>query len=301
MPSAAELNDRPTAPTPRSFADLVREAAEASVEGWDFSWLTGRATEERPAWGYQRLLAARLARPDLTAVLDIDTGGGEVLAGALDLAHCATNSPISAATSPTHTSASASIPTRLPGLPRFIAATEAWPPNAAKATALLAPRGVVVVRTPLGSSALPFADAAFDFATARHPVAADWTEIARVLRPGGAYLSQEVGPESVRRLSEYFLGPLPDEDWLTRHPDRAAAHAEAAGLAVDTLKSQRLRMEFHDIGAVIYFLRKVVWIVPDFTVDHYLPRLQELHDEITTRGPFITHSTRFLIEAHKPR
>jgi hypothetical protein len=38
----------------RSFDDLVAEAEAASVDGWDFSWLAGRATEQRPSWGYQR-------------------------------------------------------------------------------------------------------------------------------------------------------------------------------------------------------------------------------------------------------
>lgn len=63
-----------------SFDQLVDEAATVSVEGWDFSWLGGRATEERPSWGYQRLLSYRLAAA--AAALDIQTGGGEVLAGA---------------------------------------------------------------------------------------------------------------------------------------------------------------------------------------------------------------------------
>src|SRR5438105_10290261 len=35
----------------KSFEELVDEAAAVSVEGWDFSWLDGRATEERPSWG----------------------------------------------------------------------------------------------------------------------------------------------------------------------------------------------------------------------------------------------------------
>jgi hypothetical protein len=64
----------------RSFEELVAEADSASVDGWDFCWLDGRATEERPSWGYQRLMSQRLAT--VSAALDIQTGGGEVLAGA---------------------------------------------------------------------------------------------------------------------------------------------------------------------------------------------------------------------------
>ncbi len=61
----------------------MAEADAVSVEGWDFSWLEGRATEQRPSWGYQRAMSERLAR--VSAALDIQTGGGEVLAGAAKL------------------------------------------------------------------------------------------------------------------------------------------------------------------------------------------------------------------------
>src|SRR5688572_4204148 len=108
----------------RSFDDLVTEADQASVEGWDFSWLEGRATEARPSWGYQRQLAARLALAS-TAV-DLQTGGGEVLAGA---------GPAT--------------------FPATMVATEGWPPNVAKATARLRPLGVMVVAVDEGAP-LPF-------------------------------------------------------------------------------------------------------------------------------------------------
>jgi hypothetical protein len=70
-----------------SFEELIAEAA-VPVDGWDFSWFAGRATEQRPSWGYARLVADRMA-----AALDIQssvrsrvavgrsdgqTGGGEV-------------------------------------------------------------------------------------------------------------------------------------------------------------------------------------------------------------------------------
>ncbi|MBO8191175.1 class I SAM-dependent methyltransferase [Streptomyces oryzae] len=248
-----------------AFDDLVAEAAAVSVDGWDFSWLEGRATEERPSWGYQRLMSARLATA--SAALDIQTGGGEVLAGAEKL-------------------------------PSTMAATESWPPNVAKATALLRPRGVVVVAD-ADEPPLPFADGAFDLVVSRHPVRAWWPEIARVLEPGGSYLAQHVGPASVFELVEFFLGPQP-EARQHRRPEDERAEAEAAGLEVVDLRSERLRMEFFDIGAVVYFLRKVVWMVPDFSVERYHQRLRELHDLIEAEGPFAAHSARFLIEARKP-
>ncbi|WP_033818736.1 class I SAM-dependent methyltransferase [Kitasatospora sp. MBT63] len=250
----------------RDFDDLVAEAEAVSVAGWDFSWLDGRATEQRPSWGYQRLMGERMALA--AAALDIQTGGGEVLAGT-------------------------------PKLPPITVATESWPPNVAKATALLHPLGAVVVADP-DEPPLPFADAAFDLVVSRHPVTVWWQEIARVLRPGGCYLSQQVGPSSVFELVEFFLGPQPAEVRRGRHPDDARAAAEAAGLEVVDLRFESLRTEFHDIGAVVYFLRKVIWMVPGFTVEQYRERLRELDARIRAEGPFLAHTTRFLIEARKP-
>jgi hypothetical protein len=177
-----------------------------------------------------------------------------------------------------------------------MAATESWPPNVAQASARLRPRGVVVVAT----EDIPFGDAVFDLVSSRHPVTTDWAGIARVLSPGGSYFSQQVGPASVFELVEYFLGPQPEEARNSRHPERARAAAEAAGLEVVDLRSQRLRMEFFDIGAVVHFLRKVIWMVPGFTVGQYRPQLRALHEEIETKGPFVAHSARFLVEARKP-
>jgi hypothetical protein len=62
----------------RAFHELVDEPASVDVSGWSFDWLDGRATEQRPPWGYSRLLAARLAQ--VASALDIDTGGGEIIA-----------------------------------------------------------------------------------------------------------------------------------------------------------------------------------------------------------------------------
>ncbi|MFD4395903.1 methyltransferase domain-containing protein [Kitasatospora sp. NPDC058478] len=267
----------------RTFEELIAEAEAVSVDGWDFSWLAGRATEERPSWGYQRLLAERLGRA--SAALDIQTGGGEVLAGAARLAAA---KPVAGQPAPAQRGA----------LPATMAATESWPPNVARATGLLHPLGVVVVADP-DEPPLPFGDGAFDLVTSRHPVKAWWSEIARVLRPGGAYYAQHVGPASGFELVEYFLGPQP-EARRARRPEDESAAARDAGLEVVDLRSERLRMEFLDIGAVVYFLRKVIWMVPGFTVAAYRDRLRELDALIRTEGPFVAHSARFLIEARKP-
>jgi len=248
-----------------TFEELVAEADSASVDGWDFSWLDGRATEQRPSWGYQRLMSDRLAK--VSAALDIQTGGGEVLAGAARF-------------------------------PPTMAAVEPWPPNAALATRRLHPRGVVVVSVP-DEQALPFAGDVFDLVTSRHPNSVPWAEIARVLRPGGTYLAQHIGPATVAELTEFFIGPQP-QAWARRDPKTERAQAESAGLQIVEMRLERLRQEFSDVGAVVYFLRKVIWTVPGFTVERYRERLRELHERIEAEGPFVAHAARVLVEARKP-
>jgi hypothetical protein len=247
-----------------TFEDLVDEAARVDVSGWDFSWLLGRATEERPPWGYSRLLASRLAH--VASGLDIDTGGGEIIAEA-------------------------------PQLPPRMVVTEGWRPNMERARDLLSPRGVDVVFVEQGQP-LPFPDGGFELVSSRHPVDPNWREIARVLSRDGAYLAQHVGPASAFELIEWFRGPLTRER-LGRDPQREAAAARSAGLQIVDLRTARCRMEFFDVGAIIYILRKCVWWVPDFTIDRYGAALERLDAHIREQGVFVSHSTRTLIEARR--
>jgi SAM-dependent methyltransferase len=145
---------------------------------------------------------------------------------------------------------------------------------------------------------LPFPDESFDLVVSRHPTMTRWDEIARILKPGGSYLSQQVGKGSVQELTDFMMGP--QEPGEARDPQRAVAAAEAVGLVVVDLRREALRAVFNDVGAVVVFLRKVIWIVPGFTVDRYRGRLAELHDRIQAEGPFVAQTQRFLIEAHKP-
>jgi SAM-dependent methyltransferase len=269
LASLAGIGDNSTMPT---FEELIAEGSAVPTEGWDFSWFAGRATEERPPWGYARMLGARMAA--LAAVpgaasLDLQTGGGEVLA-------------------------------TVPAAPPVMVATECWPPNVQVASRNLARVGARVVPMAGELDDLPFADASFDLVTSRHPVGVRWDEVARVLRPGGTYFSQDVGHGSVRELTEFMMGPQPVRDGRSRDPKWSVLEAREAGLEIIDLRQFRGRMEFGDVAAVVYFLRKVVWIVPGFRTDQYLHRLRALHEQIQQHGPFVATSVRFLIEARKP-
>ena len=199
---------------PADFESLVAEGAAAPLKGWDFSWFEGRATEERPPWGYARRLAGRLGTA--RAALDIQTGGGEVLAES-------------------------------PRRPPLLVATESFAPNVALAHRALRPLGAWVV-TAGDDAGLPFRTDSFDLVASRHPTVTVWAEIARVLQPGGAYLSQQVGVGSVRELTDFMMGPQPVSD--ARSVSRAVTAATRAGLVVVDVREATLRTVFYDVAAV---------------------------------------------------
>ena len=93
---------------PERFNHLVDQALEASFEGWDFGWLEGRLIQEEPPWQYSEIVRSHFASTH--SLLDLGTGGGELLAS-------------------------------LVPLPPDTHATESYPPNQALARQRLAPLG----------------------------------------------------------------------------------------------------------------------------------------------------------------
>ena len=246
------------------FASLIAEARSVDVTGWDFSWFDGRAREQRPSWGYAGLLSAGMGAA--RAALELQTGGGEVLAGI-------------------------AVP------PPILLATESWAPNVALARRRLAPLGVTVVQAD-DDAPIPVLAGSVDLIASRHPTSQDYDEVQRVLRPGGRYLSQQVGAGSNRELYEYLMGPQPHPAGTQVARTRSAL--SAAGLDAQRIEHEALRVEFDDIAAVVVFLRKVLWTVPAFTIERYHDRLFDLHRQIMAAGPFIAHSQRVLVDARRP-
>jgi hypothetical protein len=97
-----------------------------------------------------------------------------------------------------------------------------------------------------------------------------------------------------RELYELLMGPQPDNP--SRSAQVAAAEAAAVGLQLVHVQQQALDVVFLDIAAVVHFLRKVPWTVPDFTVQRYYDRLAALHAQLDRDGRFLCHSQRYLIE-----
>jgi SAM-dependent methyltransferase len=246
------------------FERLIAEAEAQQMSGWDWGCVEGRYIESEPPWNYREQVRAHL-QPNLS-LLDMGTGGGELLAS-------------------------------MAPLPNDTWATEGYPPNVAVARARLSPLGATVVPTKIEGDILPLTDASFDLVINRHE-SFDAREVHRVLRPGGTFITQQVGAKDVIELNE----TLQDEVTLA-YPQwemsSVCAQVKAAGIDVLVAETAYPEAVFMDIGAILFFLKVAPWQVPDFDCDSYRDRLRLLHQRILTDGGFRVHNHRFFIIARK--
>jgi SAM-dependent methyltransferase len=245
-----------------SYEELVEEAAATRFEGWDWSVFHGRLVESSPSWDFGELVRARSR--EARSMLDLGTGGGEFLSS-------------------------------LAPLPPVTSATEGYRPNVPAARRVLEPMGVTVVDTSAleEGQQLPFPDSAFDFVVSRHEAYRP-AEVRRVLRPGGRFLTQQVGGRNMDELNSLLGASRRDDDWDLV---RATAELTAAGFEVSDEREELVPATFHDIGAVVLYLRVVPWQIPDFDPVAYEKPLRALHATLSAGTPLTVASHRFLVEA----
>lgn len=235
--------------------------------GWDFSHLHGRWAEERPPWSYEDL-----ARPLLRgaqAAVDLGTGGGERLSRLVD------------------------------AFPARMFATEAYPPNALLARERLEPLGVTVMpytSEDVVGGPLPFSDASLDLVLDRHE-SYDPREVARVLTPGGHFLTQQVDGESHQDLLEIFY---PGRVSRPVKLKRFVEDAERAGLRVLRAEEWWGDSTFADVGALVYYLKAIVWDAPAFSVMKFERLLRGLHTRCQREHGLRFRVGRFLLLARRP-
>lgn len=236
----------------------------AHIRGWDFSHIDGKYQQQEDLpWNYRDTILRHLT-PDMQ-LLDIDTGGGEFL---LDLNH-----------PHEHT-----------------AATENYPPNVALCAETLLPLGIDF-RPGDGKGILPFEDESFHMVINRH---GDFnpSEIYRVLKPGGLFITQQVGAENDRELVTLLCGetPLPfPEQYL----DITADKFREAGFSVEEAEECFRPIRFFDMGALVWFARIISWEFPGFSVDTHLEGLQNAQCLLEKTGSIDGRVHRFFLVARK--
>ena len=245
----------------------LEEERIAHIHGWDFSHLDGRYEEERDLpWDYRNTVQ-RYLRPD-SRLLDLDTGGGEFL---LSLGH-------------SHA---------------LTAATEAYPPNVALCRETLSPLGIDF-REANAAGPLPFADESFDLVINRH---GDYSpaEIARVLKAGGIFVTQQVGAENDRELVELLLPTPPAPPFPRQYLRIAREDCRASGLTVLEGQEAFRPIRFYDVGALVWFAHIIEWEFPGFTVEGSRDQLMRLQAHLEERGMIEGRIHRFLLAARQER
>jgi SAM-dependent methyltransferase len=250
------------------FGWWERELTER-VEGWGFSALDGRMREDEPPWDLDSVCRAEIGRS--RHVLDMGTGGGEQLLRFADV------------------------------LPSDTVATEGWPPNVPVARRNLEPHGIPVVdwdadRRP--AVPMPFGDGRFDLVVNRHE-SYGVPEVARVLLPGGVFLTQQVGSDDARETAQWFGGTSTRRsDWTL---GRGRTEVEAGGLVVERAEEWCGTYELADVAALMRYFSIVPWDLPEgFTVTGQRGALLRLHERTQRGEPLRLTKSRWMILAQKP-
>lgn len=177
------------------------------------------------------------------------------------------------------------------------AATEAYPPNAALCREVLMPLGVDF-REAEGRGPLPFPDNSFDLVLNRH---GDYLpeEIARTLKPGGVFLTQQVGAENDRDLAALLLDPLPPPPFPEQYLSIGRRRLENAGLEILAGQEAFRPIQFWDVGALVWFARIIEWEFPEFSVVNCQERLFQAQAILETKGVIEGTIHRYLLIAKK--
>jgi hypothetical protein len=162
------------------------------------------------------------------------------------------------------------------------------------ATERLAPLGVKVVEVQLSEDEpMPFAEGEFELVLNRH-AAFNPREVARILAPGGTFLSQQVHGLWAQDLLATF-GAKPQ--WPHATPTYYVPKLEAAGLTMMNVEEWTGNLSFSDVGAIVYYLKAVPWLVPDFSVETHLPYLFKLQERLEKGNSLTFEARKYLIEA----
>ena len=239
----------PDKQTQAALVEEWRNEERIPFSGWDFSHLRGRCIEDTPPWSYESMVRELL--PRASSVLDLGTGGGEKLRSFRDV------------------------------LPRRTVATEGHRPNLELARKRLEPIGIEVVEANDSLAALlPFAAAEFDLVIDRH-TAFNIAEVERVLKPGGIFLTQQVDGSSCWDLIEAF-GSKPKWPWFTL--SFMLDQVKTTNLVVDLAQDWAGGMVITDVGALVYYLRAIPWLVEGFSVNSHLPYLRQQQERLEREG-----------------
>jgi hypothetical protein len=165
----------------------------------------------------------------------------------------------------------------------------------------LEPLGVKVIYIPENEippycDKLPFENDYFDLIINRH-MAYTPEELYRILSSSGFFITQQVGFLTVANLLKDMSGEKAMYgNWNLQS---AIGELKESGFRIIQKNEQITYMNFYDIGALVYFLKAIPWLVEDFTPERYDRQLRYIHELIESKGYYQTLAHRFIITAKK--
>lgn len=198
-------------------------------------------------------------------VLDIDTGGGEFL---LSLVH----------------------PNEL------LAAMEDYKPNVNLCREKLLPLGIDFKQADGCDEVYPFKDHSFDIVINRH---GDFNanEIKRILKPGGIFITQQVGAENDRELVELLYQKKLDLPFPQQYLNTVSKIFKEAGFEIIRGEETYRPIKFYDVGALVWFAHIIEWEFPEFSAETCIDELVEVQKALENKGVIEGRIHRFLIVA----
>lgn len=151
------------------------------------------------------------------------------------------------------------------------------------------------------AEALPVPDAAFDVVLNRHAVV-DVAEVVRALRPGGSFITEQVGAQNVFNIATLF-GCGPGMGGARIPPDQeipALAEAfQGRGCAVVSYGTYNIPYYFQDAASLLFWMQ-AVGVPPDFDIERHWRQVDYLLTEYATPRGTETNEHRELLIVRTP-
>ena len=234
------------------------------LDGWDFSRV--RREHDPLPWNYMDIVPQYL-KPT-SRVLDIGTGGGEKF---FSLASQFGEG----------------------------VAVDHWPRQIESAKRNLVNQSIDNVTVALmGANALQFADASFDIVLTRH-LRVYPSEILRVLRPGGYFITQQVGQFSSMNILDAFgwtpasFGP----DWW-QPTTQVANEFRALGCHIVAQAEYDVPFWYQDIESFLFWLTSVPWPA-SIELEKHWQNINRLLDSAKSERGIKTNEHRCLLIVQK--
>ena len=112
----------------------------------------------------------------------------------------------------------------------------------------------------------------------------------------GTFLIQQIhGLWAYDLLAAFDATP----QWPDATPEKYVPRLKAAGLTIVDTQEWSGQLSFTDVGAIVYYLMAVLWLVPGFSVESHLNYLFKLQARLEKERGLTFSARKYLIVAIK--